>query len=120
MEGLAEGTGGDNSSTGDAVRAVSESNVYLNTAELSPRWKRVIRFGLRWMLIPRCVSRHRAPRLSPRVREVAPDRRRGSGANPVMMHFDDYGFRRSGQARLVVVEPLHLRPTTGPTQRLRS
>jgi hypothetical protein len=24
-----------------------------------------------------------------------------------MMYFDDYGFRRSGQARLVVVEPLH-------------
>ena len=29
-------------------------------------------------------------------------------------------FRRSGQARLVVLEPLHLRPTSGPTQRLRS
>jgi hypothetical protein len=35
MEGLAKGTGGDCSSTGDAVRAVSESNVYLNTEELS-------------------------------------------------------------------------------------
>jgi hypothetical protein len=45
--------------------------------------------------------------VSPRVREVVPGRRRGAGANPVMMYFDDYGFRRSGQARLVVVEPLH-------------
>jgi len=26
-----------------------------------------------------------------------------------MMYFDDYGFRRSGQARVVVLEPLHLR-----------
>ena len=67
-----EGTGGDNSSTGDAVRAVSETNVYLNTGELAPKW-RVIRSGLRGMIIPRCVCRHRAPRLSPRVREVVPD-----------------------------------------------
>jgi hypothetical protein len=52
--------------------------------------------GLRRMLIPCCVSRHRAPRLSPHVRESS--------------------------TQLVVVEPLapHLRPTSGPTQRLRS